>query len=132
MVCLHLCVVTFFVSVCVSMDVSVCLRPCVRWPLSLWPLSLSLAHMLFWRVFVIHHVLNRANMCVIAVLCPEFSSGTDVSSGCSCNAGYSGSVTPTTVSPFYESTCTGLLMSTLCFDPSIHLISCCTVAMWCT
>jgi hypothetical protein len=42
-----------------------------------------------------------------AVLCPANSVGTNVPSGCSCNAGFSGSVTATTTAPFFTSSCTG-------------------------
>jgi hypothetical protein len=41
------------------------------------------------------------------VACPEFSTGADVGSGCSCDVGLSGVVVATSVSPYYESSCAG-------------------------
>lgn len=43
-------------------------------------------------------------MC-LAVACPSYSVGTDVPSGCVCNPGYSGTVTASSSSPYYASTC---------------------------
>jgi hypothetical protein len=40
-----------------------------------------------------------------AVSCPESSAGSDVPSGCTCNPGYSGSVSAEIFSPYYHSTC---------------------------
>ena len=40
--------------------------------------------------------------------CPTNSSGTNVPSECSCNAGYSGTVNATSSSPFYTSSCSGI------------------------
>eukprot|EP00435_Cladocopium_sp_Y103_P053127 s189_g16.t4 len=40
-----------------------------------------------------------------AVKCPDHSSGTDLPTGCSCNAGYSGGITATTASPFFSGEC---------------------------
>ena len=48
-------------------------------------------------------------VCVVAVSCPDNSDGDSVVAGCMCNAGYSGSVTVSTVSPFFSSSCTGKL-----------------------
>ena len=53
-------------------------------------------------------------MCVCvcaAVNCPSLSTGTDVASGCTCDAGYSGAVTATDSAPYYSSTCTGIISS---------------------
>ena len=44
---------------------------------------------------------------VADVACPDNSSGASVVTGCTCDAGFSGSVTATTASPFFSSTCTG-------------------------
>eukprot|EP00047_Mylnosiga_fluctuans_P011250 m.20225 g.20225 ORF g.20225 m.20225 type:complete len:725 (-) comp3513_c0_seq1:258-2432(-) len=44
-------------------------------------------------------------MSCAAVPCPASSSGVNVPSGCACNAGYSGLVTATTSTPFFNSTC---------------------------
>ena len=43
------------------------------------------------------------------VACPDFSTGADVVSGCSCDAGLSGVVVATSVSPYYESSCSGTM-----------------------
>ena len=43
-----------------------------------------------------------------AASCPANSHGTNVASGCTCNAGYSGSITATTSSPYYSGTCTAV------------------------
>ena len=42
-----------------------------------------------------------------AMNCPANSNGDAVDAGCECNAGFSGSVTAVTASPFYASTCAG-------------------------
>eukprot|EP00435_Cladocopium_sp_Y103_P035867 s1803_g9.t1 len=39
------------------------------------------------------------------VACPSHSTGTDVATGCSCDAGYSGSITASSTSPFYTGSC---------------------------
>ena len=44
---------------------------------------------------------------LLAVDCPANSNGIAVDTGCDCNAGFSGSVSATTASPFYVSTCAG-------------------------
>ena len=40
-----------------------------------------------------------------AVACPLYSSGVDISSGCACNAGYSGTISGTSSTPFYSGSC---------------------------
>jgi hypothetical protein len=42
-----------------------------------------------------------------AVACPANSAGSSLSSGCTCNAGYSGSIIPTSLFPFFTSSCQG-------------------------
>lgn len=49
--------------------------------------------------------LRLATLSQYAVNCPANTNGPAVSVGCECNAGYSGSVSTSTLSPFYESTC---------------------------
>ncbi|MEC8025980.1 MAG: hypothetical protein VX223_18755, partial [Myxococcota bacterium] len=39
------------------------------------------------------------------VACPVNSTGTDVVSGCTCNAGTTGMITPSTTAPYYTGTC---------------------------
>eukprot|EP00913_Durusdinium_trenchii_P007648 g7185.t1 len=41
----------------------------------------------------------------VAEACPENSEGLDLGSGCSCKAGYSGTISPTQVPPFYCGKC---------------------------
>ena len=46
-------------------------------------------------------------MFAVAVSCPDNSDGVSVAAGCTCDDGYSGSVSASTVSPFFTSTCIG-------------------------
>jgi len=47
---------------------------------------------------------NNNNIC-IEVSCPVNSTGTSISSGCSCDSGYSGTIVATSSSPYYSGSC---------------------------
>ena len=71
------------------------------------------------RTYIINHTINnicslatslvpRTDMCsisalalVLAVACPGGTTGINLPSGCTTNAGYSGTVTATTTAPYY-------------------------------
>ncbi len=62
-----------------------------------------------------------------AVSCPPNSTGTNVSTGCSCNAGFSGNITATTIAPaYYTGSCT--LCSALFTPGTIAACTTCTAA----
>ena len=48
-----------------------------------------------------------ASLIHAVVLCPALSSGSNVPTGCACNAGYTGIVLATKTTPFYFLNCTG-------------------------
>jgi len=51
---------------------------------------------------------NSQELCCEAVACPSNAQGTDVSKGCTCNAGFSGAVIATAASPYYNDGCTAV------------------------
>ena len=67
----------------------------------------SLLRLVCWHVVIGMHM--PLLLTTTAVSCPTNSNGTDVPSGCTCNAGYNGVVTATTTAPYYTSTCAGML-----------------------
>ena len=47
-------------------------------------------------------------LCSTATSCPSDSTGTNVGSGCSCDAGFDGTITATDSSPFFSGTCSAV------------------------
>ena len=43
----------------------------------------------------------------VDVSCPANSTGSNILTGCVCNAGYNGTITGTTSSPFFSGSCRG-------------------------
>ena len=48
--------------------------------------------------------LGYTGACV-AVLCPAFSHGSSVADGCTCNAGYIGTIKTASTSPYFDGSC---------------------------
>lgn len=51
---------------------------------------------------------NSQALCCEAVACPTNSKGDDVAKGCTCDAGFAGSVTAIAQSPYYQNGCTAV------------------------
>ena len=60
-----------------------------------------------YNIYIYQHKIHDNTTVYIAVECPANSGGESIPSGCTANPGYSGTVTPTQISPWYTSDITG-------------------------